>query len=92
MKEGSHQKHEIFEHYHAISMSEAFYMPGSNILQSTDIFLVVMSDVVLSLHHDVSGSVEDVKGHIKHGTLAVRIPPFHAGIVDSDFVCNGGFR
>lgn len=72
MRDGSHQKHEIFEHYHAIAMSEAFYEPGSNILQSVDIFLVVLSDVIISIHHDVSGSVEDVKAQIKRGTLLVR--------------------
>jgi Mg2+ and Co2+ transporter CorA len=74
MRDGSHQKHEIFEHYHAISMSEAFYEPGSNNLQSVDIFLIVMSDVIISLRHDLSGSVEDVKNQLKHGTLVVREP------------------
>lgn len=71
LRDGSHQKHEIFGHYHAISMSEACYMPGSNVLQSVDIFLIVLQDVIISLHFDESSSLDDVKHQIMQGSLVV---------------------
>jgi len=57
-EDGALQRQELFDKYHAISISESKYLQGSNILQTIDVFLIIMEQVVISVHHEPSDTVE----------------------------------